>query len=179
MSPSTLAHAWREQDPTSVAAGEPLVIDGHVIPPGTKFAISQYALQHNEVYFPDSFKFSPDRWLALESETAEQRDARTAMRRAFAPFSISDRACAGKSMAWVELKLTIAQTPWYFDFERAPGRDGQLGGGWQGGDKSGRGKLDEFQLYDSVVVHHDGPCLIFKPYEDHWEELEDLGRNIS
>lgn len=171
MSPSTLAHAWREQDPASVAAVETLVIDGHIIPPGTQFAVSQYSLQHNDEYFAEPFKFSFDRWLAPEAETTEQRNAQTAMRRAFVPFPIGDRACPGKSMAWLDMKLTIARTLWYFDFEQASGRDGQLGGGWDDGRKDGRGRMDEYQLYDSVVVFHNGPFLGFKPYGGHWKDL--------
>lgn len=176
LSPSTLAHAWREQDPASVAAGESLVIDGHVIPPGTQIAVSQYSLQHNEKYFPEPWRFSPDRWLMREEEeTPEQRGVKAAMRRAFAPFSLGERACAGRAMAWLEMRLVVAKTLWYFDFERALGEEGRLGGGGLGGSgwgKYGRDRVDEFQLYDGVVVVHDGPCLAFKPYQDHWKDRE-------
>ncbi|KAG6358759.1 hypothetical protein INS49_012278 [Diaporthe citri] len=161
----------------SAAAGEPFIVDGHVIPPGTQVAVSQYSLQHNPKYFPDPFEFRPERWLAPESEdgvpipeTAEQRDARTAMRRAFMPFSIGDRSCAGKSMAYLEMRLTIAKTFWYFDFEKAPGEAGELGGGWAGRTDS-RGRRDEFQLYDSIAVDHTGPNVVFLPRGRYYEEL--------
>lgn len=140
-------------------------------------AVSQYSLQHNPKYFPEPFEFKLERWLAPESEdgtpipeTAEQRDARTAMRRAFVPFSIGDRSCAGKSMAYLEMRLTIAKTFWYFDFERAPGEAGELGGG-QPGRTDSRGRRDEFQLYDSIAVDHTGPNLVFLPRSGHWEGL--------
>ncbi|ROW03624.1 hypothetical protein VPNG_07147 [Cytospora leucostoma] len=179
LSPSTLGPAWREQDPASVAAGEPFIVDGHVIPPGTQVGVSQYTLQHNEHYFPEPFEFKPERWMAPGPgedadplpETAAQRDARMAMRRAFAPFSIGDRGCAGKSMAYLELRLAIARTLWYFDFETAPGEAGKLGGGWPGS-TDGRSRRNEFQLYDSIVVDHSGPNLVFTPRGDHWKELE-------
>ncbi|ROW12524.1 hypothetical protein VMCG_00732 [Cytospora schulzeri] len=173
LSPSTLAPAWREQEPASAAAGEPFIVDGHVIPPGTQVAVSQYTLQHNKAYFPEPYEFRPERWLepGPGKEIAEQRDARTAMRRAFAPFSIGDRACAGKSMAYLEMRLAIARTLWYFDFERAAGEAGKLGEGWQGR-MDGRGRLEEFQLYDSIVVDHNGPNLVFKPRGEYWKELE-------
>lgn len=177
MSPSTLAPAWREQEAASAAAGEPFVVDGHVIPPGTQVAVSQYTLQHNAKYFPEPFEFRPERWLSPEPEdgvsipeTAEQRDARTAMRRAFVPFSIGDRSCAGKPMAYLEMRLTIAETVWFFDFERAPGEAGELGGG-RPGRTDGRGRRDEFQLYDSIAVDHTGPNLVFRPRDSYWEEL--------
>lgn len=55
MSPSALTPTWREQEATSVAAGEHFIVDGHDIPPGTQVAISQYSLQHNPKYFPEPF----------------------------------------------------------------------------------------------------------------------------
>lgn len=179
MSPSALTPAWREQEAASAAAGESLIVDGHVIPPGTQVAVSQYSLQHNPKYFPEPFEFRPERWLAPESgdgkplaETDEQREARTAMRRAFVPtFPIGDRSCAGKAMAYLEMRLTVAKTLWYLDFERAPGEAGELGGGWPG-KTDGRGRRDEFQLYDSIAVDHTGPNLVFLPRGGYCEELD-------
>ena len=66
LSPSALSPPWRQQDPASVAAGEYFVVDGHVIPPGTQVAVSNYALQHNEEYFPEPYRFLPERWLEVE-----------------------------------------------------------------------------------------------------------------
>lgn len=182
MSPSTLAHAWREQDPASVAAGEAFIVDGHLIPPGTQVASSNYCVQHNEAYFPEPFKFRPERWIAPEAggkdsptDVAQtgQQSLPTAVRRAFAPFSIGDRACAGKAMAWLELRLTIAKTLWYFDFQRAPGEAGKVGGGCGGTIGEGRERVDEFQLYESIVVDHNGPNLLFTPRGNFWRDLED------
>lgn len=50
MSPPSGSVHYREQDPE---ATQPLVVDGQVIPRGTLVAVSPYALQHNEAYFPD------------------------------------------------------------------------------------------------------------------------------
>ncbi|KAF2868355.1 cytochrome P450 [Massariosphaeria phaeospora] len=174
MSPSTLAPGWREQDPASVAAGEPFIVDGHVIPPGTQVGVSTYALQHDASYFPDPYEFRPERWLPTNDNTPEsdsEKDARVLMRRSFVPFSIGDRSCAGKAMAYLEMSLTVARTLWYFDFQKAPGNAGMLGGG-RPGRSDGRGRRDEFQLYDSIVVDHDGPNLVFTPRGDFWKELE-------
>lgn len=177
MSPSVLEYMWRQQDPASAAAGEAFIVQGHIIPPCTQVATSQYSIQHDETIFPEPYKFQPERWLAPAknnslAESAEHRDALTARRRAFAPFSIGERACAGRSMAWLEMRLTIARTLWYFDFERAPGKAGELGAGWEGR-TDGRGRVDEFQLYDNVVVEHTGPNLVFTPRGDCWKELEE------
>ncbi|KAI0021052.1 cytochrome P450 [Xylariomycetidae sp. FL0641] len=171
IAPAALQAAWREQDAASVAAGETLIVDGHVIPPGTQVAVNLYSLMHNAAYFPEPFKFRPDRWMVPEDENAEQREARATMRRAFQPFVLGDRGCAGKAMAYLELSLTIARTMWYFDFNKAPGEAGKLGEGTPGR-TDGRGRRDEFQLYDGVLVIHEGPNLLFKPRGDLCKDLE-------
>ncbi|KAI1331637.1 cytochrome P450 [Xylariaceae sp. FL0255] len=160
--PGTL---WRE-----VACGEkqrPVVIDGHVIPPDTQVGVNIYALHHNEEYFPDPFQFKPERW--LPSGTADEARMER-MNEAFTPFSIGYRGCAGKAMAYLETSLVVAKTLWYFDFERAPGKLGQIGGGIPGR-RDGRGRKDEYQLYDVIAGAHDGPYLVFKPYGNACENL--------
>lgn len=167
LSPSSLGPAWRAQDPASIAAGELFVVDGHVIPNGTQVGSSRYAVQHNEAYFSEPFVFKPERWLPPE----DRQDSGVAMRRAFAPFSLGDRSCAGKAMAYLEMSATIARTMWYFDFYKTPGETGKLGEG-RPGRTDGRGRPDEFQLYYSLVVENDGPNLIFTLRGDHWKDLE-------
>ena len=39
--------------------------------------------------------------------------------RAFKPFSLGPRACAGKAMALHQIRLTIARVVWQFDFRAA------------------------------------------------------------
>jgi hypothetical protein len=75
-------------------------------------------------------------------------------------------------MAYLEMSLTIARTLWYFDFEKASGEAGKLGGGSPGAEY-GRRRPDEFQVYESFVVDHDGPNLVLVPRGDYWKEPED------
>ncbi|KAI0532291.1 cytochrome P450 [Xylaria digitata] len=151
MSPPASGTLWREP----YNDGEPIVIDGHVIPPGTQVGVSAYSLHHNETYFAKPFEYDPDRWL-IEDEAAL-----SLMHSAFTPFSLGARGCAGKSMAYLETGLVIAKTIWLFDFEIAPGKLGTLGEGVPG--KGGeRGRPNEFQLYDTFGSRHDGPNLIFR-----------------
>ncbi|KAH7413555.1 cytochrome P450 [Phaeosphaeria sp. MPI-PUGE-AT-0046c] len=174
MSPSALAIAWREQYPESVAAGESFIVDGHVIPPGTQVGVSNYCLQHDPSIFAEPFAFRPERWLlpgSGDSEATDQSEAHAAMRYAFAPFSLGDRGCAGKPMAYLEMSLVIAKVMWYFDFERAAGAIGDLGGGTVGR-KDGRGRANEFQLYEGVVVGHYGPNLMFTPRENYHMDIK-------
>ncbi|KAI1087945.1 cytochrome P450 [Rostrohypoxylon terebratum] len=160
MSPPTTVMPWREVN-RDLSSKEPCVIDGHVVPGGTLVAISAYCLMHNEAYFPKPFAFRPERWL---DNTDPDRLAR--MEEAFIPFSFGDTACLGKAMAYMEISLVLAKTLWYFDFKKAPGDAGKLGGGGLGGWDGGlRDRVDEFQLYDAFVGEHDGPNLTFIPRE--------------
>ncbi|KAF7532048.1 hypothetical protein G7054_g8310 [Neopestalotiopsis clavispora] len=145
---------WREVPPL---CPEPLIVDGHVVPPGTQIGVNTYAIHHNEDYFPQPYSFVPERWLA--SETSEQQ--LKVMREAFTPFSVGTRACTGKAMAYLETSLVMAQTIWYFDFELPEGSLGKVGGG-EPGNTNGRHLPNEYQIYDVLSAAHDGPRLLFR-----------------
>lgn len=170
MSPATLTSLWREQDPKDESC-EPFIVDGHVIPRGTQVGVSLYSLLHNKDYFPDPFKFEPERWIEPDDRDETGKAAYAARRKCFVPFIVGDRACAGKAMAYLETSLVLARTLWYFDFELAAGEAGELGGGIAG--MSGRrGAPNEYQLDDLFVAGHDGPNLVFRPRGDFWKELD-------
>ncbi|KAI0017345.1 cytochrome P450 [Xylariomycetidae sp. FL0641] len=176
VAPPTTATPWREDDiysaapPAAVADAQPFVVDGHVVPRGTAVGVSLYSLMHNEAYFPEPFAFRPERWLDDEKDGGFDEETRATMRRAFAPFALGDRGCAGKAMAYLETSLVIAKTLWYFDFETAPGPAGKVGGGTPGS-TDGRHRPDEYQLYDIFTADHDGPNLVFKPRAGFVDEL--------
>ncbi|KAI0835089.1 cytochrome P450 [Hypoxylon sp. FL0890] len=171
MAPPSLAPLWREREATST---EPLIVDGHVIPRGTQVAIHLYSVLHDADYFPDPFTFRPERWLGpkdgKEPESFESRTRRATMRRAQVSFGLGDHGCAGKSMAYLEISMTIARTLWYFDFEMAPGEAGKLGAG-SGASNEPWDAPGQFQLYDILVADHDGPNMVFKPRGTYWQEL--------
>lgn len=164
LAPPSLFLSWRELDANEP---EPFIVDGHVVPRGTQVAVSIYSILHNEEYFPDSFNFLPERW--LDSPTDDGQDgarntARSNMRKAFVPFSLGDRACAGRSMAYMEATITLARTLWFFDFE-ATGKK-------KTAEKSQRHQLpEEYQLGDIFVTSHDGPSLRFQTRGEFWKEL--------
>lgn len=160
MSPPVSGTVWREFPATDRSA-EPLIVDGHVIPRGTQLGVSTYTLQHNGEYFPDPFAFRPERWLPSADISEDQvRWAQDA----FAAFSLGARGCAGKAMAYLESSLIVAKSLWYFDFERAPGKLGDVGAAENSG-------VDEFRLYNTFTSVHDGPNLIFHPRGDFCKEL--------
>ncbi|RYO93052.1 hypothetical protein DL762_001315 [Monosporascus cannonballus] len=161
LAPPSLAVPWWEQSAHDDEKA-PIVIDGNVIPRGTQVGVSIYALHHNEEYFPDAFSFIPERWLAPSTpESLDGQAGRGRMHKAFVPFIVGPRACAGKAMAYLEVSLVIAKILWHFDFAPADGPLGKVGGG-QPGRKDGRNRVDEFQLFDVFNSTHDGPYLVFR-----------------
>ena len=168
ISPPVPGTLWRQC--TTASRTNPCIIDGHTIPPDVEVGVNIYSFQHNDEYFPDPFKFSPERWLQNENEALSERVK--AMSDAFHPFSVGTRACPGKAMAYAETSLVLAKVLWYFDFEIAPGRPGLLGGGNRDLGE-GRQKSDEFQLYDVLSATHDGPNLVFRPRGEYVRDLVD------
>ncbi|KAL0929777.1 cytochrome p450 [Colletotrichum truncatum] len=78
----------------------------------TVVAIHQYAIHNNEKYFKDPLNFHPERFLGDTKFASDNRDA-------FQPFHIGPRNCIGRNLAYVEMKLILAQIVWHFDLELA------------------------------------------------------------
>lgn len=72
---------------------------GHYFPPGTVLSVPSYTMHHSrEIWGEDADDFRPDRWRAL---TPRQKNA-------FIPFSYGPRACVGRNVAEMEMKLIVA-----------------------------------------------------------------------
>lgn len=125
-----------------------MTIDDQHFPASTVIGVSMYAIHHNSEYFPDPFSFTPERWLG---------DVPDASRKAFNPFSIGTRQCSGRSLAYMQLKLTLAQVLWRFDIRESPEEVGR--GGGKEGLGVGREREDEFQLWDALGFGRDGPMV--------------------
>jgi cytochrome P450 len=97
-----------------------VVIDGVHIPEAYDVGVGIHSIHHNPAYYPEPFTYNPDSWLKSE-ERAEELQT---MRKAYAPFGMSPRSCSGKSLALMELMLTMVALLWQFDF-RASNRDEQ------------------------------------------------------
>lgn len=113
-----------------------------------------YAIHNNPNYFPNPFTFDPARW--LESSTNSSESIAFA-RKAFNPFSIGTRACSGKNLAYLQLKLTLAHVLWRYDLRLAPEEPGR--GGGRKGLGIGREREVEFQMYDALGFGRDGPMV--------------------
>ncbi|KAL2152229.1 hypothetical protein VTH82DRAFT_5413 [Thermothelomyces myriococcoides] len=72
---------------------------GHYFPPGTVLSVPTYSIHHSrEIWGPDADEFRPERW---EHLTPRQKNA-------FIPFSYGPRACVGRNVAEMEMKLIVA-----------------------------------------------------------------------
>lgn len=126
-----------------------LSVDGHSIPAGSEVAVSLYSLHHNPCYFRDPFTYRPERFLGDPKEEGMQ---------AFMPFSTGPRVCIGKSMAYMEMMVTMARLLLLFEM-RAVGSlgEGEVGRGM------GRERRGEYQVVDALICEQDGPMVEFKP----------------
>ncbi|KAL3962438.1 hypothetical protein ACCO45_003961 [Purpureocillium lilacinum] len=86
--------------PRQVPADSPgVTILGHYFPPGTVLSVPTYTIHHStEIWGPDAEEFRPERW---EAPTPRQKNA-------FIPFSHGPRACVGRNVAEMEMKLIAA-----------------------------------------------------------------------
>jgi cytochrome P450 len=75
-------------------------IDGYVAPAGSIILMSPWVMHHNARYYPDPFKFDPERW------TPQNREARPKF--SYFPFGGGPRVCIGEGFAWMEGVLLLA-----------------------------------------------------------------------
>jgi cytochrome P450 len=88
-------------------------IDGYTIPARSILLLSQYVTHHDARFFPDPFRFDPERW------TPEARDSRPKF--SYFPFGGGPRVCIGESFAWMEGALVLATIAQRFRMRLAPG----------------------------------------------------------
>ncbi|KAJ3513110.1 hypothetical protein NM208_g15231 [Fusarium decemcellulare] len=71
----------------------------HYFPPGSVLSVPTYSIHHSkEIWGPDADDFKPERW----------DDVTTRQKNAFIPFSHGPRACVGRNVAEMEMKLIAA-----------------------------------------------------------------------
>ena len=78
---------------------------------GTKIRIPIYAIHHQEEFFPDPYKFDPDRFMP------ENKDK--LMPYTFLPFNTGPRNCIGSRFALLEAKTTLAAILLKYDLTRS------------------------------------------------------------
>ncbi|KEF61168.1 uncharacterized protein A1O9_02733 [Exophiala aquamarina CBS 119918] len=88
-------------------------LNGFFIPEKTIASMQCYTTHRDPVAFPDPEAFKPERWM-------EGNDVTTEMKELFMPFSKGSRACIGKNLAMMELKLITARLIKQFKCTVAP-----------------------------------------------------------
>ncbi|MBO0726077.1 MAG: cytochrome P450 [Blastocatellia bacterium] len=88
-------------------------INGYAIPARTILLLSPYLIHHDARFFPDPFRFDPERW------TPEARESRPKF--SYFPFGGGPRVCIGESFAWMEGSLVLATIAQRFRMRLAPG----------------------------------------------------------
>jgi benzoate 4-monooxygenase len=83
-----------------------VTIHGYYFPPGTVLSVPSYSIHHSkDTWGLGADEFRPERW---DEVTPQQKNA-------FLPFSHGPRACVGRNVAEMELKLILASWVRRFD----------------------------------------------------------------
>lgn len=91
-------------------------------PPQTLLHVNQVATNRNAGSFVDPESWRPERWLPRGHPLYDPR-FEADNKAAFKPFSHGPRDCAGKNLAYSELRLIIAKILYRLDFSLAPGQE--------------------------------------------------------
>ncbi|KAI8050504.1 cytochrome P450 [Syncephalis plumigaleata] len=102
--------------PRIIAEGGTM-LDGYFVPGGTTVMVSIGVMHMNEEVFPEPHVFRPERWIDSSADELAK------MKLNFAPFSVGPRACLGRNLAWMELRMTIAELARRFTFEASSKND--------------------------------------------------------
>ncbi|KZM21184.1 heme binding [Ascochyta rabiei] len=90
-----------------VTPPEGLTINGHFIPGNTIVQIPPFVLNRDARNFVDPDSFVPERWTS--------RPEMVMNKAAFLPFSTGSYSCAGKNLAWMELRSVVGRVVNEFD----------------------------------------------------------------
>ncbi|KXX83267.1 Isotrichodermin C-15 hydroxylase [Madurella mycetomatis] len=98
------------------------LLQGNWVPRGTLLHVNQVATMRNPESFVDPDNWCPERWLPKTHPLYEPR-FEADNKAAFKPFSYGPRDCAGKNLAYAEMRLIICNILHRLDFELAPGQE--------------------------------------------------------
>lgn len=149
--------------PREVMAGG-ATIDGEVLPEGTVVGTAHYNIHHNEAYYPQSFTYIPERWVAGDMNPITgkptTKDEVERAHSAFVAWSLGPRGCIGKAMAYVEMTLSLGRAIYLYDMRRAVGVQDISEG--HPDLEYGRHRANEFQLRDIFTSGKCGPLVEFR-----------------
>lgn len=126
-----------------------ITIDSHAMPAGVNVGTSAFAIHRSEEYFREPLQFKPERWLPEHTPADEIAQAK----KAFCPFSLGNRGCIGKPMAYNELSIALGRAFWLYDVRLASG------------DRTGADLEGQYELEDCFVAQRHGPLVEFRKHE--------------
>ncbi|OAG38725.1 hypothetical protein AYO21_07078 [Fonsecaea monophora] len=102
-------------------------IDGQFVPENTTIGVPIYAACHSFLNFGAPDKFIPERWLGNEESSASfARDRKDAAQ----VFSVGPRACIGRNLALLEMRLVMAKLLWHYDLKDCSSGNGNGSNVW-------------------------------------------------
>ncbi|KAJ0425151.1 sterigmatocystin biosynthesis P450 monooxygenase stcL [Aspergillus carlsbadensis] len=90
------------------------VVDGYAVPEKTIVSTHHYASYHADANFALAEDFIPERWLGTDARFAADK------RSVLQPFSLGQRGCLGKNLAYMESRLILTKLLFNFDIELCP-----------------------------------------------------------
>lgn len=97
------------------------MVSGERLPEGTFVNVHSLTVSRSPKLWYDSDAFRPERWLDSKSPEFEM-DQQNAIQ----PFGVGPRSCAGRLLAWAEMRLILARLIWRFDLLPADTEAGRL-----------------------------------------------------
>jgi cytochrome P450 len=141
------------------AMGGGAEVDGVFLPAGSECGTPAYSIHRHADYFREPLEYIPERWIeggACQSSSGLSwtvtKNEVDAARNAFCPFSIGPRGCIGKSMALMEMRITLARLVFLLDIELA--------------DRTGEDADGHLALTDHFVVAKTGPNVVVRRRQD-------------
>ncbi|KAI8294904.1 Cytochrome P450 monooxygenase apf7 [Colletotrichum sp. SAR 10_98] len=148
LSPPAAGAMWREVQDGGLQVGD------LYIPAGYDIGTGIYSINHHKEYYPQPFKFWPERWIP----DVVGEEAVSKAKSAYGTFSVGPRNCVGKGLAMIEISLAMAAVISEFDFRRDETGMGRVG--------EGNGDLkDEYQIFWAFTSMKDGPFVQFRRAE--------------
>ena len=90
----------------------------YLMPAGSLVLLSPYLMHRDSRYYPDPFRFQPQRW------TPEAKTSRPKF--SYFPFGGGPRVCLGESFAWMEGVLVVATLAQKWQMQLIPGHPVEL-----------------------------------------------------
>ncbi|KAF2182923.1 isotrichodermin C-15 hydroxylase [Zopfia rhizophila CBS 207.26] len=93
------------------------IVMGEMVPPHTSMTMNLWAAHRSPDNFHRPTEFIPERWMKA-APVEFQRDDRNGL--------LGEKANAGGSLAWAEMRMILAYMLWHFDFELEPDSQGWI-----------------------------------------------------